>query len=464
LVLAVIYQSAGERDLALAFSRKATAAVLAHAATGDVGSEKAGGAGGLIMQRAGYFVNHVANLAAAGRAGLEPMPALGGEAFEIGQWAEQSSAGAAVQQMALRFSSGDSAVAKLVREHQDLAATWRSQDKTLVAALSKPEAQQKSAETERLRKEIAETEAKLAANAARLEKDFPDYAALANPKPLKVEETQKLLRPEEALVFIPPGDKESYIFALTREAFDWQTIPLGRQVLADKVTAFRRGLAADFPAPAETDPADCRGLAPDSAACRGLGPAAQGFDLASAQELYAALLGPVESLVQDKKHLMIVPSGPLTSLPFHLLVTEKPASLARLGQQGTLTRLWAKRGSRPRSPRDLRHEWAYIFGAVCPARGATAALVLPHANSEAFSLHLAEISKEVAAGAHAMLTLDGAGIPCRGGSEDAGQHHAFALAVRFARTPSDGKRLGIPAKGGWYKIATDDLPIARSCR
>lgn len=84
---------------------------------------------------------------------------------------------------------------------------------------------------------------------------------------------------------------------------------------------------------------------------------------------------------------------------------------ARVGQQGTLTRIWAKRGSRPRAPRDLRHEWAYIFGAVCPARGATAALVLPHANTEAFSLHLAEISKEVASGVHAILTLDGIVVP-----------------------------------------------------
>jgi transposase len=82
---------------------------------------------------------------------------------------------------------------------------------------------------------------------------------------------------------------------------------------------------------------------------------------------------------------------------------------ARIGQQGTLTRLWAKRGSRPRAPRDLRHEWAYIFGAVCPARRATAALVLPYANTEAFSLHLAEISNQVAKEAHAVLTLDGAG-------------------------------------------------------
>jgi hypothetical protein len=47
---------------------------------------------------------------------------------------------------------------------------------------------------------------------------------------------------------------------------------------------------------------------------------------------------------------------------------------ARIGQQGTLTRVWAERGSRPSAPRDQRYHWAYIFGAICPARGIGAAL------------------------------------------------------------------------------------------
>ena len=82
---------------------------------------------------------------------------------------------------------------------------------------------------------------------------------------------------------------------------------------------------------------------------------------------------------------------------------------ARVGQQGTLTRIWAERGTRPRAPRDTRYKWAYIFGAVCPERGATAALVMPHADTEAMNAHLVEISKTVAEGAHALLVLDGAG-------------------------------------------------------
>ncbi len=82
---------------------------------------------------------------------------------------------------------------------------------------------------------------------------------------------------------------------------------------------------------------------------------------------------------------------------------------ARVGQQGTLTRVWAKRGARPRAARDRRYTWAWLFGAVCPGRGVGAAVVLPHANVEAMDLHLAEISRGVTEGAHAVLVLDGAG-------------------------------------------------------
>jgi CHAT domain-containing protein len=38
------------------------------------------------------------------------------------------------------------------------------------------------------------------------------------------------------------------------------------------------------------------------------------------------LFSPVEALVKDKASLLVVPSGALTALPFHLLVTEQPAA------------------------------------------------------------------------------------------------------------------------------------------
>ena len=72
-------------------------------------------------------------------------------------------------------------------------------------------------------------------------------------------------------------------------------------------------------------------------------------------------------------------------------------------------RQWARRGTRPRQPADQRYDSAYLFGAICPARGVGAALALPFADTEAMQLHLEEISAHVAEGAHAVLLLDRAG-------------------------------------------------------
>jgi CHAT domain-containing protein len=47
------------------------------------------------------------------------------------------------------------------------------------------------------------------------------------------------------------------------------------------------------------------------------------FDAATAHALYRDLFGGIEELVKGKE-LVIVPSGPLTQLPFEVLVTEKP--------------------------------------------------------------------------------------------------------------------------------------------
>ncbi|MGH1481260.1 MAG: transposase, partial [Geminicoccales bacterium] len=85
------------------------------------------------------------------------------------------------------------------------------------------------------------------------------------------------------------------------------------------------------------------------------------------------------------------------------------ADEARVGQKGQLTRQWARHGSRPRQPKDQRYKAAYLFAAACPETNRSAALVLPLANTQAMSLHLAEISTQVTEGAHAVVILDQAG-------------------------------------------------------
>jgi hypothetical protein len=101
---------------------------------------------------------------------------------------------------------------------------------------------------------------------------------------------------------------------------------------------------------------------------------------------------------------------------------------ARVGQKGSVTRVWAQKGSRPRLSRDQRHANAYIFGAVCPMRDEGVALVMPYVDASAMSAHLLEISKHVNPGAHAVIIIDGAGW-----------HRAHDLAV-----PANISLLGLP--------------------
>jgi tetratricopeptide (TPR) repeat protein/CHAT domain-containing protein len=306
--LAVLDSELGETREALAWSRKATAAVLAHAvseaprAPGSSVGRRTDPAG-VIDRRARYFRRHVANAAAAAQRGLAPAASLAEEAFEMAQWASQSSAGSAIQSMAARFETGSGALGNLVRERQDLTAALREKDTRLADALSRPAGQINRPVVEAIRDAIAADEHRIAAIEQRLETEFPTYASLASPKPLAITEARSLLGPDEALVFILPGNGESFVFAATRDGFDWKTIGLGGDELSAKVAALREGLDI---ATASTGKSQ--------------------FDLTLARELYGALLGPVEALVRDKPHLMIVPAGPLTALPFHLLVTTPAAA------------------------------------------------------------------------------------------------------------------------------------------
>lgn len=81
----------------------------------------------------------------------------------------------------------------------------------------------------------------------------------------------------------------------------------------------------------------------------------------------------------------------------------------RVGQQGSITRQWAIKGTRPRAVRQQQFLNAYLFGAVCPARNKGAAIVSPYANTHAMNEHLKEISSQVEEGKHAVVIMDQAG-------------------------------------------------------
>jgi transposase len=82
---------------------------------------------------------------------------------------------------------------------------------------------------------------------------------------------------------------------------------------------------------------------------------------------------------------------------------------ARFGTQGTITRVWSRKGSRPRAVRQNGRQWLYVLMAVCASTGAASALIMPELNTAVVNLFLEQFSRELPAGVHAVLIWDGAG-------------------------------------------------------
>src|SRR5206468_3156602 len=83
---------------------------------------------------------------------------------------------------------------------------------------------------------------------------------------------------------------------------------------------------------------------------------------------------------------------------------------ARFGQKGTITRVWARRGSRPRAVQQTGFTSLYVLAAVCAATGAMSALIMPALNTAVVNLFLEQFARELPAGVHAVLIWDGAGF------------------------------------------------------
>jgi CHAT domain-containing protein len=158
------------------------------------------------------------------------------------------------------------------------------------------------------RRESEELETRLRDQRKEVVTAFPQYLAFTEPAPLSVPDTQALLRPDEALVSMLVGSQKTIVWAVTREGADWAEVSVGEKVLAEHVTALRLGLDPQMPGVSDTVATTVPGS----------------FDMVRAYVVYKLLLDPLKPLLAGKQHLLLVPTGPLTSLPFQVLLTESP--------------------------------------------------------------------------------------------------------------------------------------------
>jgi len=140
---------------------------------------------------------------------------------------------------------------------------------------------------------------------AELLKKFPKYMNLISPVPLSLTETQNLIVSTEG-VFTFVSDNEAnvtYAFFVTKDDARAYEIDLSESDIAAIVSKLRAGI--------------------DLSNSFGFGDLPN-FDMDLSHDLYSKLFGPVEDMLEGIKHLLVVPTGPLESLPLNLLITEKP--------------------------------------------------------------------------------------------------------------------------------------------
>jgi CHAT domain-containing protein len=233
--------------------------------------------------------------------GLPVSPAtLEAEAFEAAQLAGSAAVDRALTAAAGRLAAADPALAALVRKRLEVAERLirLRHDEIARAEVTRKD----GGSTASVPPERREAEERLRRIDAELAASFPAYASLAGRQAVPLAEVQRLLDPDEALVMFLAAERELFVWRVTRGAAELQRRPVARDRLAEEVAALRAGLA----------------------------PTAEGtlppYDVARAAALHRTLFDFGTDILAGVKHLLIVPDGPLQSLPFGVLPRSAPGS------------------------------------------------------------------------------------------------------------------------------------------
>lgn len=232
------------------------------------------------------------------------------QAFRLADAVRGAGVQRALAQSSARAAASDPALAELVRQEQDTQKQVGALQGLLTNVLAS--AERDEAAVRALRTQIDSLRSARAALRGEIERRFPSYAQLIDPRPATIEETRRSLRPGEALIATYVGRERSFVWAVPQSgAVAFASVDKGQRAIAEAVANLRKAL----------DP---------NAATLGDIPA---FDVALANSLYNDLLKPVEAGFANADSLLVVPHDALGQLPFGVLVTQSaPLRAERPGE------------------------------------------------------------------------------------------------------------------------------------
>ncbi len=301
MIQAGVERAAGQPDRALTLWREARRILLSdQTALAQLQSKELEGYLELLFER-------------AEPAGSGERTALLDEAFTVAQLGQTPAAGRAVTQVAARLAETDPEVRDTARALQDALKARQDIQYELGVEQSKPFLARDAAKEEALKARLRAAVEEYQRQEQQLQARFPRYGRLVTPTPLNAAAVAKLLRRNEALLRIVPGQRETWVFLVKADGgLQGAAVKLPAQSLTAQVERLRAGVDASS------------GRIPD-------------FDLALAHQLYQQLLGPLESALVGVEHLIVAPSGALLSLPPALLV-RRPAAPGDYRQAAWLVR------------------------------------------------------------------------------------------------------------------------------
>lgn len=239
--------------------------------------------------------------------------AIRDDVFLTLQRATSSVAGAALQQAALRQQAGNAALAALLRERSDLSDRAEADQGALSHAVGTRGAAAE-AEIDRVRASLNDIRRQIAVLDAKIEDGFPAFRELTNPRPMSVAEVQKTLRAGEVMIVTLTSEYDTFVWAISPNAADWHAANFDQGDLVAQISLLRRMLDVT------TQNRSAAALEEDTS----IGASEDGFDRAVAYGLYQKLLAPLAAVIDGADHLIVVPDGALTALPFGLLVASAP--------------------------------------------------------------------------------------------------------------------------------------------
>ena len=219
------------------------------------------------------------------------------EGFDAFQLVQSPVVDKTIAEAAARLSTDNPALGKLIGEMQDRQREADQAHVKLAYQQSLPDNERSSVEEDQLKAQANAALSSVAADRKTLVAQYPGYEQLAAPKTLPLDVLRSTLRPREGLVAFLIGRDQSFAELVTRDGVTIAPVPIGAAALRETVTVLRRPLEIQGGAIGE-------------------------FDLAASSQLHQTLLGGLGAAIAGLDHLVVVSSGPLSNLPFGLLVTK----------------------------------------------------------------------------------------------------------------------------------------------